>query len=53
MLKTYNISLKASDNYITLYKNYQLSTQAVVNYTVSPENPKRLFNDGSKIFLFF
>jgi hypothetical protein len=51
-MKTYNVTLKASDNYITLQRNYQLSTQAVVNFNVitNPPVTKLLINNGSKLF---
>ena len=32
--RVYNITLRASDKYLTIFKSYQLSTQSIINFTL-------------------
>jgi hypothetical protein len=45
----YNITLKASDQYSTIYRSYQYVTQNMINFTIItvPTNTLNLIDDGS------
>ena len=53
--QVYNITLKASDPYLTIYKSYQFETQNTIslNLNTDPINIAIIVDDGSKILKYF
>jgi hypothetical protein len=49
--RVYNITLRASDKYLTIYKTYSLKTQNMIDFKVDtfPDNTSII--DDSKLFL--